>query len=550
MNLIEHIQSAFINYLAQEFSVSKEKARSCSLIINTDENKLDFGDLNTNAALALAKDLKKNPREIATTIATNFTLEMIEKIEIAGAGFINIFLKNPAWQEITRELSTKNQEFFKPATLEKKQKFNVEFVSANPTGPLHFGHGRSGVIGDVLANVLRFLGHSVTKEFYINDAGNQIQKLGLSFKARVEQNLGMPAFVPEDGYQGEYLIDLAQECVDHYGADVVKNDLTFFENYAKEKLLERIKQTLLNYGIVFDVWFSEKTLHTSKSIHNAVERLEKAGCLYEQDGALWFKSTEFGDDKDRVIRKQTGKWTYIGADIAYLENKVERGFNPLIMVIGHDHHSYAIRLEGIRQALGLSTINLTTILYQLVRMKEGGELVQMSKRTGKMITLQDVIDAVGTDVARFFYLHRKADAHLEFDLDLARKKTDENPVYYIQYAYVRINSILQKACEEKTLQNITAEDARHIGKTETMLLKKIISLKQLIELIGTNYQTHLLTYYCIELADLYHRYYSLNRIIELENVEQSRGRLLLMVVLKDTFKTALDLLGISTPEKM
>ncbi len=547
MNLIENIQQAFVTHIHSLYSVAPDQLRSHQLTINTDDAKQDFGDLNSNIALVLAKELKRNPRQVAQELSSSFTHQAVAKIEVAGAGFINFYLTTQAWHELTRELSNQKESFFKTASPLKK--YDIEFVSANPTGPLHFGHGRSGIIGDVLSSVLRFLGHAVTKEFYINDAGGQIQRLGISFKARCDQQMGIQTPVPEDGYQGDYLIDLAQECVAEYGQSLQNKDEQFFADYAKNKLLERIKNTLLDYGITFDVWFSEKTLHTGKAIEEAIAQLDKAGYLFEQEGALWFRSTAFGDDKDRVLRKGNGQWTYIAADIAYLVNKVQRGFDELAVVLGHDHHSYAVRLQGIRSALQLKP-TLDIILYQLVRMKENGELVQMSKRAGTMITLQDVIDAVGKDVARFFYLHRKADAQLEFDLELAKKKTDENPVYYIQYAYVRILSILSKAAQEEGLGSISLDDAQYIGQEESLLLKKIISLKQVLEHIATSQQTHLLAYYAIELADAFHRYYSKHRVVDLTETNRSRGRLLLLTVLKNSFETVLDLLGISKPEKM
>lgn len=548
MNLIEHIQQAFIKHLTDLYTISDERIRECGLSINTDEKKQEFGDLSSSAALVLARELKRNPRQLAQEISDSFIHELVEKIEIAGAGFINLFLAERAFNQLAHQLYAEKESFFKPM-LAKKQNVNIEFVSANPTGPLHFGHGRSGIIGDVLGNVLNFIGHSVTKEFYINDAGGQIQRLGASFKARCDQQLGIQTPVAEDGYQGEYLIELAQTCKNEYGETLLTKDAHFFEDYAKNQLLERIKNTLADYGITFDVWFSEKTLHANKAIEEAITQLEKAGYLFEQEGALWFRSTDFGDDKDRVLKKSNGQWTYIAADIAYLLNKVDRGYDNLVVVLGHDHHSYAVRLQGIRSSLQLKP-TLDIILYQLVRMKEDGELVQMSKRAGTMITLQDVINTVGKDVARFFYLHRKADAQLEFDLELAKKKTDENPVYYIQYAYVRILSILNKAKQEAEFSSIDVKDAQHIRKEEAFLLKKIISLKSVLEHISLSKQTHLLAYYSIELADAFHRYYSKHRVVDLSESERSRGRLLLLTILKNSFETVLDLLGISKPSKM
>ncbi|MCK5632318.1 arginine--tRNA ligase, partial [bacterium] len=424
-----------------------------------------------------------------------------------------------------------------------------EFVSANPTGPLHLGHGRGGIIGDVLANILKFIGHDATKEFYINDAGAQIQKLGKSFKIRCQQATGKNIPMPEDGYQGEYLINLANEAITQNGASFAKEKQEILGDYAKKKMLAQLKTTLQNYGITFDVWFSEKTLHTSGAVDAAFKILDQRGYLFEKDGALWFKSTAFGDDKDRVVRKSSGDLTYVASDIAYMENKVERGFDKMILILGHDHHSYGVRLEGLRKALDLKA-SLQIILYQLVKMKADGQQVRMSKRAGNIVTLEGVIQEVGTDVARFFYLNRKADAQLEFDLDLALKKTDENPVYYIQYAYVRIGSILQKASLIDAFANITTQDTAPIGQQEEFLIKKIVALKQVLSTISTTYNTHQLTYYLIELANVFHSYYSKNRVIDEENIEKSRARLLLLTQLRIVFELSLDLLGISKPQKM
>lgn len=549
MNSIDRIQKAFTDHVRTLFSrqISDEH---CKLHINIDEAKQAFGNLSTNVALVLAKELKQVPRDVATEIATSFTHPLIEKIEVAGPGFINIYFTQETFKLLARELYEQKEVFFKPDHLDKKYNFSLEFVSANPTGPLHFGHGRGGIIGDVLGNVLRFVGHNVTKEFYINDAGNQIQKLGESFKIRCLQAAGMNVKIPEDGYHGEYLHQLAQDCFAEYGQKLFEKPDSFFADYAKENLLKALQETLKDYGIDFDVWFSEKTLHATGAIEKALSLLRERGFLYEHDDALWFKSTHFGDDKDRVVRKSTGEYTYIAADIAYLKNKIDRGFDNLIFVLGHDHHSYVTRLNAVKDALGYEKYPLSVILYQLVKIVEDGALVRMSKRAGAIVGLQDIIDTVGKDVARFFYLHRKADAQLEFDLGLALKKTEENPVYYVQYAYVRTGSILKKAAQHPHLDNINATDAQHIGQQEAFLLKKIVFLEQLLMDIATNHQTHLLTYYVVELAQLFHRYYSHVRVIDVENKEKSRGRLLMISLLRDTMALVLNILGISHPEKM
>lgn len=302
------------------------------------------------------------------------------------------------------------------------------------------------------------------------------------------------------------------------------------------------------YGINFDVWFSERSLHTDGSVERELTKLEKSGQLYEKEGALWFRSTDFGDDKDRVLRKANGELTYVASDIGYLENKMERGFDQLIMIIGQDHHSYVVRLKGLAQAMGYNPDRLTIILYQLVTLKASGAVLRMSKRSGTMVTLEDILETVGTDVARFFYLNRKADAHLDFDVDLALKKTEENPVYYLQYAYVRTRSIMAKAQEAGL--TFSAGDCANIGQAEALIIKKIVALKELLFNIGNNHQTHLLTYYLLELANSFHSYYSANRIIDMENVPQSKARLLVTSLVGDTFGMVLGLLGVSRPEKM
>lgn len=551
MNSIDSIQKAFIDHLNQLFPTHTTSPDLLCLHLNIDEAKQAFGNLSTSAALVLAKELKKFPRDIATHIATTFMHDLVEKVEIAGPGFINLFLTQAAFKRLAHELYEHKETFFKPTTLEKKKNVSLEFVSANPTGPLHFGHGRGAIIGDVLANVLRFVGHSVTKEFYINDAGNQIQKLGESFKIRCLQAAGSgDATIPEDGYHGEYLVELAQDCYAQYGQKLFEKPDSFFADYAKENLLDALKNTLKEYGVEFDVWFSEKTLHQDGSIEKALELLKKHGLLYEQEGAIWFKTTQFGDDKDRVVKKSTGEYTYIAADVAYLKNKADRGFDSFIYILGHDHHSYVMRLNAVKQGLGYADKSLDVILYQLVKILNDGALVRMSKRAGNIIGLQDIINTVGKDVARFFYLHRKADAQLEFDLGLALKKTDENPVYYVQYAYVRTGSILEKASQVPALHAIGTHDAEHIGPEEAFLLKKVAFLEQLLTDIATNHQTHLLAYYVVELAQLFHRYYSHVRVIDPENTEKSRARLLMVTIIRNTIAMVLDLLGVSHPEKM
>lgn len=549
INSIDQIKNSLFDFLNKTFQVESQALNRIDLALNIDDNKQQFGDLSTNAALILAKQIQQTPHQIANQIKNNFKTDAIAKIEIAGPGFINLFLTNQTYQILLQELSNQKSSFFKPNNLASKN-YLLEYVSANPTGPLHFGHGRGGIIGDTLGNILKFLGHQVRREFYINDAGNQMHNLGLTLQARCKELLGIPAELPEEGYKGEYMLEIAQICIDQYGPSVINQEIKFFSRFAETQLLARIQQTLVDYGIKFDIWFSERTLHESGAIEHALEKLTAGGYTFVADDALWFKSTQFGDDKDRVLRKSNGELTYAAADIAYMLSKVERGAENLIMILGQDHHSYAVRVEGFRQALGLNSTKLDVILYQLVSLTMSGEAVRMSKRAGNFVTLQDIIDEVGKDVARFFFLNRKADSHLDFNLDLALKKTEENPVYYIQYAYVRIKGILRKASEYAELKEINESDAKFISDSEHQIIKKIVYLKELLQNIARNHQTHQLTYYAQELARMFHAYYSHCKVLDLEHMSQSRMRLLLLKQLEQTMGIVLELLGLEQPEKM
>lgn len=527
-----------------------QKKIGYDITLNLDKPK-EFGDLNCSAALALAKERKKPPREIAQELKEKFEQALagdVEKIEIAGAGFLNITLKKETWQKILEELLSLKKDFYALTEAEPKHKFLLEFVSANPTGPLHLGHGRGGIIGDVLTNVLNFLGHTANKEYYINNAGNQMVILARSLKARCLQQLDRDAQLPEDGYAGEYLVELANECIKQNGEQVVERNEEFFQTYAEEHLLEKIKETLDMYGITFDRWFSEKILHKDGEIEKVLKILHDKDLLYEKDGALWFYSTKFGDDKDRVIQKNDGIYTYIAADIAYHKDKFDRGYDILIDILGQDHHSYVTRLKATMQALGYTDKRLDAILYQLVTIKQSGEQVRMSKRAGTFETLHDVIEKVGTDVARFFYLNRKADTHLDFDLDVALKKTEENPVYYIQYAYVRTNSIFEKVPD--VLKHFSEQKELRLGDDEIDVIKKVCSLRSLLRTIAAKYQTHLLAYYTLELARLFHTYYAKNKVIDPENIELSKSRLTIVSLVQQTLTMCLDLLGISKPKSM
>lgn len=540
------------NQLKEAFLTSLKKITALNTLppvefsLNTDEHKQQFGDITSNAAMILAKHIGLNPRNLAEKIVIEFSYPGIKKVEIAGPGFLNFFLEADLIVTMAQELFIQKDAYF--TADEPITPYNIEFVSANPTGPLHFGHGRGGIIGDVLASVFKFTGYPVSKEFYINDAGAQITKLGMSLKIRCQQAQGLSIELPEDAYHGDYLKELAQKCL-HDHPDALAQDDQFFMSYGYTHMLRALQKTTTDYGITFDTWFSEKTLH-SHAIKEALATLTKNGKTYENEGALWFRSTEYGDDKDRVLKKADGNYTYAAADAAYLLSKTHRGFEHLIFILGQDHHSYPKRLDGMRQALGLNQVKLDCILYQLVSIKEDGEKVRMSKRAGTIVSLQDIIDTVGIDIARFFYLQRKADAHLEFNLDLALTTTDENPVYYLQYAYVRTKAILKKSAEFPELTDINEDDALHLTEQEQLLIKKLLSLEPLLFDITKNYQVHLLTYYLLELAHLFHNYYHHNKVIEPASLGQSRGRLFLVLLVKDMFERCFKIIGISAPESM
>jgi len=549
MNSIELIRSSFFSFLANQYNLDALQLSRCNFDLNTDPEKSTFGDLNSNAAMVLAKELSMNPRKVAQTVLDSYTHPLISKIEIAGPGFLNFFLTDASIISLAQKIFDEKSNFFKPSNF-KPKKINVEFVSANPTGPLHFGHGRNGILGDTLANILEFLGHNVTREFYINDAGAQIIKLGKSLKVRYLQALGKEVAIDEDAYHGQYLIDFGVILAAEHGATLENNEEEYFQDIAKTKMLAQQKETLKAYGINFDIWFSEKELKNSVSIKDYIQKLTDKDYTYELDGALWFATTKFGDDKDRVLKKSDGQYTYLAGDLPYLVNKLERGFDQLIMILGHDHHSFVVRLHSLMQAIGYDSDRLTVILYQLVHITRNGESARMSKRAGTIVDLHDIINTVGKDVARFFYLNRRADAELDFDLELALTTTSENPVFYVQYAYVRTNSILEKARDiNPELLNISIDDCKKLNLQEKNLIKKIVSLQSLLATIDKSYQTHLVAYYTYELSNLFHTYYNSSKAL-VDNVDQTKNNLFMIKIINETLHLCFNLMGISSPKKM
>lgn len=548
MNSIEHVKASFFTFLEQQYNLNENQLTRCNFDMNTDPEKAAFGDLNSNAAMVLAKELSTNPRTLAQTITQNFQHPAISKIEIAGPGFLNFFLTSESLITLAQEILTQEDEFFKSDM--QHEKINIEFVSANPTGPLHFGHGRNGILGDTLARILEFLGHDVTREFYINDAGAQITKLGNSLRVRYQQALGQSVVMPDDAYHGQYLTDLGTELASAHADGLLTESDEYFQDIAKQKMLAQQKETLQAYGIRFDLWFSEKDLKNRVSIEDYIQKLTENGYTYEQDGALWFATTQFGDDKDRVLRKSDGQYTYLAGDLPYLVNKLERGYDKLIMILGHDHHSFVVRLQALMQALGYNPDRLTVILYQLVHITKNGESARMSKRAGTIVDLHDIINTVGKDVARYFYLNRKADAELDFDLELALKTSNENPVFYIQYAYVRTNSILKKAAEiNPDYAQLTAADCKNLTDQEKLIIKKVVALQALLKSLNSSHQTHVLAYYTFELANIFHAYYNSTKAI-VDDAEQTKNNLCIIKIINATLHLCFNLMGISSPEKM
>lgn len=555
------LRTALFALIADTFSLDNATLANSGITLQLLEAaQAEHGDLATNAAMVLARHVRKAPRMVAEELCaateskksdSSSPLHAIASLEVAGPGFINITLTDAAWASLAAQLATDAQAFIQSEHVTPASSYLLEFVSANPTGPLHLGHGRIGIIGDVLKRVLNFCGHNVHAEFYINDAGVQMGKMGTSLKIRCQQAVGQDVAIPEDGYHGTYLVDIAAHCIEKFGKDVVNNDPSFFSDYAYELILAQQRTDLADFGITFDSWFSEQSLHDSGAITAALDKLQERGFLYENDGALWFKATEFGDDKDRVIRKQDGSLTYIAADIAYHANKFDRGFATLVNVLGQDHHGYIQRLKGTMSALGYEADNIAALLCQLVSIKKGSIPVRMSKRAGTFTSLRDVIDIVGVDAARFFFLHKKMESHLELDIEVALKQSQENPVFYLQYAYVRTNSLLEKAANAGITAPNTADFVSFsFDAAEQSVLRKALGFNQTLSSIEKTHATHLVAQYGLELAQVFHSFYTNNKIILPDDVATSQRRLGLVKVVQQTLDVVHDLLGLTKRERM
>lgn len=517
------------------------------------------GDYAANAAMILAKKLKRNPREIAAAIIDNIDENAAGavKTELAGPGFINFTLDPSYIYNVLYEIESMGNHYA-DITLGEGKNVMIEFVSANPTGPMHMGNARGGALGDTLANVLTKAGWNVTREFYINDAGAQIEKFGKSLEGRYIQILkGEDAvdFDPE-WYQGDDIRVHAQNYIDKNGSSLI--DMESDErrekliNYALELNINSLHDTLERYGINYDVWFRESTLHNSDQVKDTIELLKKSGKTYEQDGALWLKSTEFGCEKDDVLIRQNGIPTYFAADIAYHRNKIEtRGFDLCINIWGADHHGHIARMKGALEALGIDSEKLVVLVIQLVRLMSNNEIVRMSKRTGKMVTLNDLIDDIGVDAARFFFNMRAAGSHMDFDLDLAVEQSNENPVFYVQYAHARIRSIIRLMESEGTsvpeMKNVDV--SKLCAKEELELMHKLAQLPAEIENAASSFEPSHLTRYVTDLAAAFHSFYSACRVRD-EDEELRKARLKLVYSTGAVIAIVLDVLGVSAPEQM
>lgn len=519
-------------------------------------NDSSHGDFSCNAALVSAKAFRSNPRAIAQVIAENALLNgtMFDKIEVAGPGFINFFV-SANWFGETVSTVLENGENYGRVNVGYGKRVLVEFVSANPTGPMHIGNARGGAIGDCLSSLLEYAGYYVEREFYINDAGNQVNKFGLSLDYRYRQHFGDNVEMPEDSYHGQDIIDHAEKFAEIYGDkymnDTEENRRAALVAYALPINIQGLKDDLAKYRINYDTWFKESSLHESGKVNEVVEILKEKGHTYEKDGAIWFKASDFGDDQDRVLVRANGVPTYFVPDIAYHYNKlVTRNFDIAIDILGADHHGYIARMKAALTALGIDPKRLDVVIMQMVRLVRNGETVKLSKRSGKAITLATLLDEIPMDAARFFFNLRDPDTHLEFDLDLAIEESSKNPVFYVQYAHARICRILERMSEEGIeRKNLSVNELVFTEPAELALIRKIASLPEEITEAAKTYNPSVVTRYVQDLAQLFHKFYDSCKIKgEEENVLQSR--LALCEAVKIVFRNMLNLLKVEAPEKM
>jgi len=557
MNIVEQVQSK----IKEEIRAAVLKAGLATeeqipdVILETPKEKA-HGDYSTNMAMQLARVAKKAPRMIAEALVGNFDRSQasIEKIELAGPGFINFYMNNGYLSDLIPTILEAGDKYGS-TTVGGSQKIQVEFVSANPTGDLHLGHARGAAVGDSLCNILDKAGYDVSREYYINDAGNQMNNLALSVEARYFQALGMEKDMPEDGYHGADIVGIGKALAEEFGNKYVEvpaeERFEFFREYGLKYEMAKLKRDLEDFRVGFDVWYSETSLYKNGKIDEALASLRESGYVYEEDGATWLRSTDFGDDKNRVLIKQDGSYTYLTPDIAYHKDKLGRGFEKLINIWGADHHGYIPRMKAAIQALGYDREALEVEIIQLVHLYKNGEKMKMSKRTGKAVTMRDLVDEVGLDATRYFFAMRSSDTHMDFDLDLAVSESNENPVYYAQYAHARICSILRSAAEQGVTVAADADFSLVASsEKEIDLLKKLGEFPSAVSEAAVKRVPHRITNYIFELASMFHSFYNAEKVLDLEQPERTKARLGLVKTVQITLKNALALIGVSAPEKM
>lgn len=515
----------------------------------------DHGDFASNLAMTMARAEKKSPRQIAEALVEALDgCDFLSKVEIAGPGFINFTLAPGCWYEVLDEITVKGKDYGL-SQVGEGQKVQVEFVSANPTGPLHIGHGRGAATGDVVASVLQAAGYEVQREYYINDAGNQMRTLGLSLLLRYRQVCGEQVEFPDDCYQGDYILDLAKEIHGAEGTRYLELDeneaIKSLGCFGGDRILAGIRDDLEAFGITFDRWYSEQGLFDRDEVSNGLKVLKEKGLSYEKDGAVWFRTTDFGDDKDRVLVRSNGETTYFASDVAYHLEKFSRGFDTVIDVLGADHHGYVQRMKAVVNGLGRNPDDLQIILVQLVSLLREGEPVAMSTRSGEFVTLREVVDEVGKDACRFIFLLRRADSQLDFDLELAKRQSNDNPVYYVQYAHARVCSICRNAEEQGVLTlEREALDLSCLTLTEELALAKHLArYPETVVNAAQNREPHRIVYFLQELASQFHSYYNRQRVL-VDDLATTQARLYLVKGVRTVLANALNLLGVDAPERM
>lgn len=555
MNAVQQVQEEIKLAFSQAVKASNivEESTIPDIKLEAPKNK-ENGDYATNIAMQLTKLAKQPPRAVAEAIIEHLQTDntSIDTVEIAGPGFINIHLKKDYLADVVKAVLQQGENYGR-SSAGGGEKIQVEFVSANPTGDLHLGHARGASFGDSLCNILDFAGYNVAREYYINDAGNQIHNLALSVEARYFQALGLDKDLPEDGYYGQDIIEIGKQLAAEHGEKYVElpaeERQEIFRQLGLEFELAKLKKDLAEFRVHFDHWFSETSLYADGKIDVALDKLRANGHIFEEEGATWFRSTTFGDDKDRVLIKSDGSYTYLTPDIAYHEDKIRRGFDKLINIWGADHHGYIPRMKAAIEALGYDRDTLEVEVAQMVQLYKDGEIFKMSKRTGKAVTLRELVEDVGLDAVRYFFAMRSGDSQMDFDLDLAISQSNENPVYYAQYAHARISSILRQATE----QNLHASND-HVNllqaEKEIDLLKKIGDFPKVVADAARMRTPHRVTTYIQELAATFHSFYNAEKVIDTDNKPLSEARLALVTATRTTIANALKLVGVSAPERM